>query len=135
MVQSSALARSAFSASSASGSPRPEKHGLAHAGLRDRLAERAHGLDRAGHAEVGLVGDVDRAHALERRAPGGAVVPVEGGAGVARAGAHRMAGGLQQGHDARAGLAVGAQYENGSCVVARLRPGLIDCHRGLLGLM
>ena len=46
--------------------------------LRDgELGKCADRLDRAGHGEVGLVGNVGRCDAVERRTPGRSVLPVE----------------------------------------------------------
>ena len=73
-----ALSRTACSAISASGSPRPgQQHQPGHAPLHGQSGKGADGLDGTGNSQVGIVGDVDRADAVQGGWPGCPVLPVK----------------------------------------------------------
>ncbi len=78
----------------------------------DRLpSERRDRLGRTNDCDVGDVGDVDGADAVERGGPGLGCLPVEGGVGPARADPHRHGRGVQALGDPATGLAGAAQDE------------------------
>ncbi len=105
-----------------------------HAGVDGHRGKVGDRVGRAGHGEVGRVGDREPGRAVERGAPGRAVVPVERDRARAGGGADGDAAGLEAAGDARPGLAGGAGDEDGGegrdgrhgvqCSAARSATGL-----------
>ena len=114
MVKSTPELRTTSSPSRAWCSPRPDSRTRCSTpDILCRLAEGLELLDRAGKREIGEIGDIGGAHAAQRRGPGLGRFPVEGCGGIARSAADGQALGLQPGGDAAAGLAGGADDEDG----------------------
>ena len=92
--------------------PAGEQHEAADAPLGRECRERLDPLAGSGKGEVGLIRDVRRPDAVERRRPGVAVFPVERRLAGAGADPGRDAGLLEASHHAAAGLAGPAENED-----------------------
>jgi hypothetical protein len=78
----------------------------------DRLTEeRIDGFERAGRCQIRLIGNVCSLHALERRPPGFAVLPVKARLGVTRTNSHPMVRLPEQIRQPAAGLASAAENQ------------------------
>jgi hypothetical protein len=88
-----------------------EEHEARDPVLHGQVRERTDHLDRAGRRQVGVVRDVHRAHPIERWAPSGPVLPVEGGLAGAGPDPDGDAQGLQSLCDPAAGLASSAEHQ------------------------
>jgi hypothetical protein len=96
-----------------------QQYQAAHAGAPRELREAADPPGGLGHAQVGCVGQVGRAHAVQGGRPGVRVVPVEPGARRPGPDPDRAPEGREPCRHPAAGRSGSSHHEGGLCTVGR----------------